>query len=170
VQLLREWIERLAFDGDDIEALTIWASPKVVSHHSNPRPGDIMSAQYSMPFIVALAAYFDPTDPAVFNERVLRDGRILELAQRVCIVRREQAGGTPGVAMALRLRSGKDLDGSLAAFRGCPEDPVTDSDIKAKFDRLTPEFNGGERTALLNALSSLEHCENVRALPLSRKK
>ncbi|CAN0496710.1 unnamed protein product, partial [Phaeothamnion confervicola] len=63
VELIRTWIAEHGFTGDDIAALTIWVSPKVVSHHSNSEPIDVMSAQYSTPFTVAVAAYHDPANP-----------------------------------------------------------------------------------------------------------
>jgi 2-methylcitrate dehydratase PrpD len=42
-----------------------------------------MMAQYSIPFCVALSVYFDPTDPANFDERKLKDKKILALMRKV---------------------------------------------------------------------------------------
>src|SRR5262249_41993442 len=76
VQILRSWIAQYGFSGDDIATLAIEGSEKVVSHHNERDPADIMLAQYSVPFAVALSAYHDPLDPGVFTERTVGDPRV----------------------------------------------------------------------------------------------
>src|SRR5215813_7373328 len=83
VQLLRSFIETHGFGGDDIRTINIEASAKVISHHGERAPADLLLAQYSVPFCVALAAYHDPLDPGVFCDDVIRDARVRNLAQRV---------------------------------------------------------------------------------------
>jgi len=163
VQLLRALMAETKITAEDIASITIAASAKVVSQHSNPRPGDVMLAQYSVPFSVALAAYFDPANPEVFNDGVLRDARVLALAERV----RTTEGRTPSVSMRVRLAGGRELEGSLAAFRGCPEDPFTPEELKAKFDRLTSDVPRERTARVFDALSSIERCSDVRSLPLA---
>ncbi len=82
------------FGGDDIRAIAIEASDKVVSHHNERDPADIMLAQYSVPFCVAIAAYHDPLDPAVFCDEVVRDPHVRALAKRISVspARRSKAG------------------------------------------------------------------------------
>ena len=123
VELIRTWIAEHGFTGDDIAALTIWVSPKVVSHHSNSEPIDVMSAQYSTPFTVAVAAYHDPANPEVFNAATLADPRVRALAKRVKIVERLQDVGTMGISMRIELKGGRVLEGKLDAFKGTPERP-----------------------------------------------
>ena len=40
-------------------------------------------AQYSIPFCVALSLYFDPTDPESFDEKKLKDKKILAMMRKV---------------------------------------------------------------------------------------
>ena len=40
-------------------------------------------AQYSIPFCVALSLYDDPTDPESFNEKKLKDKKILAMMRKV---------------------------------------------------------------------------------------
>ena len=123
VQLVRQWMAEHKFTGDDIEALTVLASNKVVSHHTNADPIDVMSAQYSTPFTVALATYYDPADPEVFNETTIADARVRALAKRIKVEERAQEGGTMGVGMRIVLKDGRRIEGSLDHFRGTPEQP-----------------------------------------------
>lgn len=167
VQLVREWMGKHHFGGDDIESVVVTASPKVVSHHANPAPADVMSAQYSTPFTVAIAAYHDPADPEVFNQTTLADARIRDLATRVTVEQRQQDSGTMGIAMRVMLKDGRRLDGRLDAFRGTPEAPFTAHDLKAKFDKTTSRMPAAKRDALLRQLISIEKLADVRELDLA---
>jgi 2-methylcitrate dehydratase PrpD len=168
VQLIRQWMGEHGFAGDDIAELTIWASPKVVSHHSNARPIDVMSAQYSTPFTVALAACHDPADPEVFNDRTLADTRVRALAERILIVERPQDVATMGVAMAVVLKDGRRIEGHLDHFRGTPEAPFSRADVKAKFDTVTrAAFSPAARERLFEALMGLEHVADMRELAIA---
>src|SRR5262249_40350502 len=73
VQLLRGFMEQHGFSGDDIAEIAVDASDKVVSHHAESNPNDIMQSQYSVPCNLALAAYHDPRDPDVFNDRTIAE-------------------------------------------------------------------------------------------------
>jgi 2-methylcitrate dehydratase PrpD len=167
VQLIRQWMVEHRFTGDDVASLTIWASPKVVSHHADPNPADVMSAQYSTSFTVALAAYHDPADPEVFNEKTLADARVRRLACEIRIVERPQDVGTMGIDMSIGLKDGRKLTGKLAAFRGTPEQPFTRADLKAKFDNLTRAMPADRRDALFCSLIAIENLDDVRKLSLS---
>jgi len=167
VQLIRQWMGEHRFTGDDIAELTIWASPKVVTHHANAEPVDVMSAQYSTPFTVALAAYHDPADPEVFNDTTLADARVRTLAKRVKIIERPQDVATMGVAMAIVLKDGRKIAGHLDAFRGTPEQPYTRADVKHKFDNVTRgALSDDTRDKLFEQLMALEKVADVRELAL----
>ena len=69
-------MEEHNFSGEDVATVKIGGSAKLVSHHSDPAPQDLMLAQYSVPFVIALAAIpFDPEDPANYSTRRLHDPR-----------------------------------------------------------------------------------------------
>ena len=126
-----------------------------------------MSAQYSMPFTVALAAYHDPANPEVFNDTTLADTRVRDLARRVRIVERPQDVATMGIAMAIRLKDGRQLEGHLDAFRGTPEQPFSRTDVKAKFDNCARVLDAARRERLFEALMALESVADVRELELA---
>src|SRR4029077_10313602 len=102
VQLLRGWIEQHGFSGNDIASIELEMSEKVASTHSNADPGDIMLAQYSVPFTTAIAAFHDPNDPRVFSADVLKDPRVLQWASRITLRGRPGLkgwGGTMRIAI-----------------------------------------------------------------------
>src|SRR5205823_533871 len=83
VKRLRNLMTTGRFGAGDIHAIAIEASGKVLSHHNERAPADIMLAQYSVPFCVAIATFHDPLDPAVFSDEVARDPRVRALAKAI---------------------------------------------------------------------------------------
>ena len=64
-----------------------------MSHHNIHEPGDIMQAQYSVPFCVALAVFRDPDDPKSFASNALDDPAIRAVCRNVEL--RAQGGHSP---------------------------------------------------------------------------
>jgi 2-methylcitrate dehydratase PrpD len=161
IELLRTLMATHRFTAGDIAAIEVAASEKVASHHGEQKPADVMLGQYSVPFSLAVAACRDPADPSAFADDPIHDAAILDLAARVRIVPGD-AGWGAGLAIALR--DGRNLTGTIASFRGCPETPMSLEDIAAKFRRLTHHRPGME--ALIEALLDIENVQDVAALDL----
>jgi 2-methylcitrate dehydratase PrpD len=166
VQLLRALMDEHGFAGDDIAAIAVDASEKVVSHHSDADPRDIMQAQYSVAFNLALAAYHDPRDPDVYNDDTAAQPQLRDMARRVCI---ESRAGRKGWAaqIAVSLRDGRRFAAAADTFLGCPQTPQSDEQLRFKFDRLCKHGPERLRRALFGALMGLETCPALTALPLN---
>jgi len=137
IQLLRNLMQAHSFEGSAIERLELSVSDKVISHHAERKPGDVMLAQYSVPFSVALSAYRDPEDPASFSSSALTDEDILRLAGSI-----ELRGGRPkgwGTVLRVTLRDGREFPAEADGFLGCPETPFTDEDLRHKVSRLVAD-------------------------------
>lgn len=154
IQLLRRLMHEQRLEAGQIAGLTLEVSEKVLSHHAERRPADLMLAQYSVPFSVALAAHRDLESPRAFSKDALSDPAILGLVDRLQL-RAGRAKGW-GVSMVVECRDGVTLRGEQATFRGCPEDPFTDEDLARKFFELTAEAGAGRMHALFDALCGLE--------------
>jgi 2-methylcitrate dehydratase PrpD len=165
VQLLRTFIEQHDFSGDDIAGIVVEASAKVVSHHSGTDAGDVMLAQYSVPFNLAIAAYYDPSDPDVFCERTIADPRVRELARCVSV---SSEGDRKGWAarLAVTLRDGRRFDGELDSFVGCPETPLSTAQLRFKFDRLCREGPPRLRHSLFDELLEAERLPALTSIAL----
>jgi len=166
VQLIRGFMEQHRFGGDDIREITVEASAKVASHHSMRDPADIMQAQYSVPFCVAIAAYHDPLDPSVFCERTTGEARVRDLAKRVRIVADESLKGW-GARMRLTLADGRSIEGALDSWLGCPETPLAVEQLRAKFDRLTERSSAKLKSSLFDDLMRLDALPSLEALALA---
>ena len=73
------------FSGSDVAAVQIAGSRRMATVNNIPAPADIMIAQFSVPFCVALALYRNPVDPYSFDEASPRDPAIKQMAARVNI-------------------------------------------------------------------------------------
>lgn len=146
VEQLRDWIAEHGFTGDDIARVRVLGSPKLVSHHGNTSPVDLTLAQYSVPFVVALAAYRDPQDPASFSPDTLHDAGIMGLCKRVEVGERDLSSAKGwGVELRVELRDGRTFEAIREDFLGTPDRPFDDDALRAKFMRLTPSLTDAER-------------------------
>jgi 2-methylcitrate dehydratase PrpD len=162
IQLLRDLMRRHAFDGAAIKTLSLVVSDKVLSHHAENRPSDLMLAQYSVPFSLAVSAFRDPEDPQSFSEEILTDKAITELAAGIRL-----EGGRPkgwGVALTVRLKDGRSFSEEADSFLGCPETPFALVDLERKFQRLTASADPDAMNAVLATIRNIEQvgdCGNL---------
>jgi 2-methylcitrate dehydratase PrpD len=142
-------------------------SEKVVSTHAGVDPGDIMLAQYSVPFTTAIATFYDPNDPRVFSEHVMRDPRVRELASRIALRWRPGMAKGWGGTMRVRLANGEQLSGELNSFLGAPDMPLTEEGLKTKFERLIQDEEPHLQATLFANLMRLEQVERISELVLT---
>ncbi len=164
VQAIRQLMERHRFAGADAEEILVEGSPKLLSHHDIPEPRDLMQAQYSVPFCVALALYRDPADPESFSDEALNSPEIRAACRRVRLVP-FPLSETPRSAwhtrISVRLRQGETLLQDSPSFRGMPESPPSRNEVRAKFMTLCAGLGGAQAARLLEKLESLEELSTV---------
>jgi 2-methylcitrate dehydratase PrpD len=150
------------FTAADVARIDIAANERMVKTNNIPAPGDVMLAQYSIPFSVALSLYRDPIDPRSFDDSAVHDAAILDLAARTRLAavpgqdRRDLA-----VTVTVTLRDGRALARRVTSFKGTPERPLSRAELREKFLLLTQRL-GGERMAPL--FERLQDIENEKSL------
>lgn len=160
------------FDGPEVAAVTVRGSAKMVTHHDIPEPSDVMLAQYSTPFCVALALFKDPLDPRSFSDDSLHDEAIRSLCRKVRIEKlvAGNADSTPWASVVhVTLKDGRQLERRADGFKGMPSDPVSRTELAEKFNRLARDMEAAWRTRLLDRLLSLEQVDNLTGLGLGAK-
>src|SRR3954468_2585153 len=96
VRAVRDLQAEHRFSGDDIEAITVTGTPRMVERHNILEPADLMLAQYSIPFCVALAVCREARDPESYDESALGDPAIRALTRKVRLVSEPAGGGHGG--------------------------------------------------------------------------
>jgi len=166
VQALLALRSQHQFAPADVARITIDVSDKVLSHHADPAPRDVATAQYSLPFTMALALFRDPGDPQAFLDGPRQNQAILELAKRVAL-RPYTTDGPNSNDMACRLhielKDGRTLRIAKTDFEGTTTSPLSRQRLEQKFLKLADVIPDAQRTALLARLNDLES-QNVSEL------
>ena len=146
------------FTAADVAAITIAGNERMAKTNNIPAPGDMMMAQYSIPFSVALSLYRDPIDPRSFDESAVHDHAILDLASRTKMV------VTPGqdrrnlvVTVTIKLKDGREVSRHVTSFKGTPERPLERAELRGKFLLLTQRLGPDKMIALFDRLQAIEN-------------
>jgi 2-methylcitrate dehydratase PrpD len=160
IEALQKLRSEFQFQPEDIRAIEIGGIEKLVTHHANYRPTDLMMAQYSIPFCVALSVYFDPTDPASFDERKLTDKRILAMMRKVQLKvdpEIEKKGWDRAARVTLDLGKKGRHAKLVIHFKGTPANPMSSEEVENKAQKLTRGILSPRRLErLVDAVASLE--------------
>jgi 2-methylcitrate dehydratase PrpD len=141
----------------DVAAIHIAGNDKMARVNNIPSPPDIMLAQYSVPFCVALAHVRDARDPRSFDESALQDAQIRSLAQHVTTTIAKDPPTPLAADVTVTLRDGRVLKRSIADFKGTPEQPLDGTELREKFLLLTRHCGAGDMGGLFDRLQNLEH-------------
>jgi 2-methylcitrate dehydratase PrpD len=136
------------FRGVEVETITVTGTGRMIERHNILEPADLMLAQYSIPFCVALALHREARNPESWDETALADPQIRGLCRRVRLVPAlagEHAGMASTVTIALAdgrrletraesgmLKLGELEDKFLRLTRAALEEPGA----RALFERL----------------------------------
>jgi 2-methylcitrate dehydratase PrpD len=160
VRAVRDLQAEHGFKGAEVETITVTGTERMVERHNILEPADLMLAQYSIPFCVALALYREARDPESFDESALRDPQIRALCRRVRLVPEPGAEhGGMGSAVMIGLADGRRFEGRAQSGMLEP------GELEDKFLRLTRRSLGEQGAkALFDRLQWLEGETDLRWL------
>src|SRR5262249_53539918 len=139
--------------------------------HADAAPKDTMAAQYSMPFVAAVALVRDPKDPRTFVGDALDDPDVCALTRKVeLFFDPEMEALYPdhhAARVEVHLQGGRMLDAKVMDAKGSPADPCTDKEIADKFRQLAAVANTQDSIAeILSLVSRIEQLSSIA--PLSK--
>ena len=163
VQAIEDLQREQAYGPDEVASIHIAGNQKMATVNNILAPADLMMAQYSLPFCVALAHYRDPRDPASFNAKSFNDSAIRALAQRVKISVADEArhGHTIASTVTVTLNDGRALTRRVESFKGTPEQPLDRAEMREKFLLLTRHCNRASMARLFERLQNIESERNL---------
>lgn len=171
MRLLEDLKREHGFTGDDIAEIRAATSEKVLSHHNITVAKDVATAQYSLPFCLAITAYRDPRQATSFLNSPHEDKGIKDLAARARL-RLNPASEEPGKAWATELDvvlyDGRTLSASGDGFRGAPATPMSDAELHAKFLALSAAMGKDRSRRLLDGLKRLEDHKDIAVLTAAK--
>lgn len=168
IEALQKLREQHRFAPEDIKEIVVAGIEKLVTHHGIYRPGDLMMAQYSIPFCVALSLYYDPRDPESFNEKRVRDRKILALARLVRLQvdpEIEKKGWDRAARVTVPLKDGRCPTQLIIHFKGAPQNPLSASELEDKVGRLTQGLLSARKLGrLIEAVHRLEKLDDLSSM------
>ncbi|HXG49963.1 MAG TPA: MmgE/PrpD family protein [candidate division Zixibacteria bacterium] len=168
IEALEALRRRNGFRPDEIAAIEIGGIEKLVTHHAIHRPADLMAAQYSIPFCVALSLYRDPKDPESFSEKIVSDPRIAAAMRKVRLrVDREieRKGWDRAARVNLTLKGGRRLSELVVHFRGTPRNPLSRPELEEKVALLTRRLLPEAKLArLIETVDRVERLDDASQL------
>jgi 2-methylcitrate dehydratase PrpD len=162
IEALQQLREQFNFRPDDIREISVGGIEKLVTHHAIYRPTDLMMAQYSIPFCIALSLYSDPTDPESFNQRQLKNKDILRTMRRVQLQvdhEIEQRGWDRAARVTVVLNNKNRHSALVIHFKGTPDNPLSRSEVENKARKLTAALLPPRRLARL--IETVDHLDKV---------
>jgi 2-methylcitrate dehydratase PrpD len=157
VRAVRDLQAEHGFTAADVEAITVTGTPRMVERHNISEPADLMLAQYSIPFSVALALSREARDPESWSEAALADPQIRSLCRRIRLVP-ETGGEHGGMASTVMIALADRRRFEHRAGSGMLEP----GELRDKFLRLTRARLGEDTaTALFERLQRLEREPNL---------
>ena len=161
VQAILDLRAEHSYAAADVASVHIAGNDKMARVNNIPSPADIMMAQYSIPFCVALAHVRDPRDPRSFDEGALREPHIRSLAERVTITIAKDRPSPLAAEVTVALKDGRVLSRCVAAFKGTPEQPLDQGELREKFLLLTRHCNAHDMGEMFDRLQNLERESNL---------
>jgi 2-methylcitrate dehydratase PrpD len=154
LQALLELRTQHPFTAEAIDTIHIAAAPENVAHHDHPSPTDLMQAQYSVPFCVAVACVRDIRDPRAMDESALTDPQIQAVVQRI----RYEAGDISdkrACELTVTLKNGAVLRRTLPES-GTEWRPANRDETYEKYAILMRDCPQGHTDALFERIQMLE--------------
>ena len=168
IEALEKLRREFHFNPEDVREITVGGIEKLVTHHAIYKPKDLMMAQYSIPFCVALALYFDPTDPESFDERKLKDKKILAMMRKVRLKvdhEIEQKGWDRAARVSVALKNKRRHSALIVHFKGTPGNPMSQSEVEDKARKLSRVLLPARKLdRLIETVNHLEKLDDVSSI------
>lgn len=165
IEALQKLREQINFDPEDVQEIVIGGIEKLITHHAIYQPKDLMMAQYSIPFCVALSLYFDPTDPESFDEKKLKEKKILAMMRKVRLKvdhEIEQKGWDRAARVTVGLGKKQRHSALVVHFKGTPKNPMSPLEVEDKARKLTRAILAGwQLERLVESVENLEKIDDV---------
>jgi 2-methylcitrate dehydratase PrpD len=141
----------------------------VASRGKHRRPETVASATYSAPFSVASALLTGSCWREQYTEEKIKDPAVLALAEKVEVVKDDGLDALydekwPAI-VEVQTTDGRLLTARRDLMKGEPEDPVSDPELKRKFNSLATDAVSADRAEeIWQAVFRLEEMKSVSPL------
>jgi 2-methylcitrate dehydratase len=124
------------------------------------------TADHSLPYIVGMAFLEGKIDNSTYSEKKFRDPKILNFLKKITVVEDRTLSAMYPEAVAnrvtVKLSTGKVVSKQIDYHKGHPKNPMSDSEVEEKFQKLTRRILDKSRARrILDAVWNLEKAKDV---------
>ncbi len=135
------------------------------------RQSSFVSAQFSLPYVVAACLIDGDMGPAQFSAQRVSDEAILDLSRKVAVQPDETLSGMypeyTASRVEIKLSDGRVLKHQIDIPKGDPRDPMNVDDLTAKLERFSPvskKPSVPKIAAKTMALDEIDHIKNLTSI------
>ena len=149
----------------EIRRIQFERHPDWASYHQNKAPKTYHEGQVSLPYAVAVAFKEGKALLAQFTDRKLKDPALVRLMKLTEIETNPSLPRGVSCKMTVTMSDGRKLESQVDYPKGSIENPMSDDEIRGKFDSLATPVIGAARTAqIADLVGRIEKCPDVGQL------
>jgi 2-methylcitrate dehydratase PrpD len=127
-----------------------------------------VSAQFSIPYVVAVCLYDGCLGPEQLTEKRLADPQVVSLSRKVSVVTDLDINAAypekTSTRVEVGVRSGRRLVRQVDIPRGDPRDPMDESRLIEKLKQFAGGRESGRLDALVDSILNLEKIKDIRKI------
>jgi 2-methylcitrate dehydratase PrpD len=150
---------------DSIRSIVVRRHPDWSQYHRNAAPRTYHEAQVSLPYSVAVAFIEGKALLAQYTDRKLKDPTIRRLMAATTIETDDNLPRGVSCHMTVTVASGATHTAKVDYPKGSLENPMSDDELRSKFDSLAIPVVGARRASeLATRVMDLERCDDIADL------
>ena len=152
-------------DLDAIRSIVVKRHPDWARYHQNKAPRTYHEAQVSLPYSVAVALIEGNALLAQYSDRKLRQPAIKRLMELTRIETDESLPRGVSCHMTIATAGGEEHVSQIDFPKGSIENPMSDDELRSKFESLAAPVLGEKRAAALaDAVRRVDGCTDIAEL------
>jgi 2-methylcitrate dehydratase PrpD len=154
----------------DIDSITVstYAVAAMAVGKGVPDGGSFVSAQFSIPYVVAACILDGALGPLQLTERRIADPAVIALAEKVKVKSDDELNKMYPDKTASRveilLKNGERLTRQIDIPKGDPRDPMEADDVASKVKFFSGKRDPQKIERIIDEIMNLEKAKNIRAL------
>lgn len=164
-----EMCEQKGIIAEGVKQVKIFASQRTFDRVGSPFSFDEgplqVKAQFSIPYTVAVAIHKGNVFIEDFEEKNIRNDKILDLAKRVIVVIDKRFKETLPLKIEFETNNGRYFTKEICSMRGTPENPLSEEQMMKKFKKcfeyLAKTFSEKKIERIIQTVNHVEDLRNI---------
>ena len=160
--------DKYGFHFNEIDKITINTFHEA-KRLEKKHPKTTEEAQYSLPHPLAVALIFGKIGAEEVSIEYIKNSKVANLREKINVCEETKYNNLfPGKRFAdakIKLKNGKEYKSKPTEAKGDPESPLSDFEIEKKFQNLTLDILGKDRSnKIYEKIKNLEKIDNIKEI------